>query len=363
MVDDEVLLLDGEEAIAAIVAHALGKTRGIGGELEIGPRQADDLGQILHRQHAVERDDLLGLDVEFLGDEGAQVRRHMGVGLQPDHRAAPAPLERGLEQAHEILGLFLDFQIAVADHAERALRLDRIAGEQFLDMGQNDRVEQHQPRAARRRVRQADEAVDLARHAHQRLHARAGDGMDEIERQRQPEIGDEGERMGRIDRQRRQDRKDVQEEMIVQPQPLGLVELGGIDEDDMLGLQIVLQLAPQPDLLLGEFGNPRADQRQLFGRGQAVVRERLDAAAQLAADARDPDHEEFVEVIGRDRDEADPLEQRMGRIGGLQQDAAVELQPRQFAIDETLRRMAQGVAAERLDRRYGRDVPCFPSIP
>ncbi len=66
----------------------------------------------------------------------------------------------------------------------------------------------------------------------------------EVERQSQAEIGDEGEGMGRIDRERRQDRENVLEEMIVEPEPFGLFEGRRVDEDDMLGLQQLLQLAP-----------------------------------------------------------------------------------------------------------------------
>ena len=99
-----------------------------------------------------------------------------GLDLEPDHRAAPAPLQRALEQAHQILGLFLDFDVAVADDAEAALRLDLVAGEQLADEGDDDLLERDEAlrRRAAPRVRQADEAVDLARHAHQRAHARAG---------------------------------------------------------------------------------------------------------------------------------------------------------------------------------------------
>ncbi|MFT3953048.1 MAG: hypothetical protein QM722_01005 [Piscinibacter sp.] len=51
------------------------------------------------------------------------------LDLEADHRAAAAPLERRLEQEHQILGLFLDFDIAVADDAERALRRARYSRE------------------------------------------------------------------------------------------------------------------------------------------------------------------------------------------------------------------------------------------
>ena len=76
-----------------------------------------------------------------------------------------------------------------------------------------------------------------------------------------------------------------------------------------------------------------------------------DALAHLAFQAGDPHHEEFVEVVGRDRQEAHPLQQRVMLIGGLFQDAAVEVQPGQLAIDEALRAFKLKRAP---DRRPGR---------
>ena len=42
-------------------------------------------------------------------------------------------LERGLEQPHQIFGLFLDFDVGVADDPEGALPLHGVAGEQPAD--------------------------------------------------------------------------------------------------------------------------------------------------------------------------------------------------------------------------------------
>ena len=61
----------------------------------------------------------------------------------------------------------------------------------------------------------------------------------------------------------------------------------------------------------------------------------VDAGVDLAAQARDADHVEFVEVVGRDRQEAQPLEQRMAAVVGLFQHPLVERQPGQLAVDET----------------------------
>src|SRR5262249_49932924 len=51
----------------------------------------------------------------------------------------------------------------------------------------------------------------------------------------------------------------------------------------------------------------------------------------------DTDHEELVEVAGRDRQEADPLQQRVVGVLRLLQHATIEIQPGQLAIEEALR--------------------------
>ena len=65
--------------------------------------------------------------------------------------AAPAPLQRGFEQADEVFGLLLDLDLAVAQHAEDALRDDREAGEQMVEE-QRDHLLDRQEADARRRA-------------------------------------------------------------------------------------------------------------------------------------------------------------------------------------------------------------------
>ena len=64
-----------------------------------------------------------------------------------------------LELAHQVFGLFLDFDVAVADDAERALRFDVIAREELVQE-QRDRVFKREEAAlralARREIASAD---------------------------------------------------------------------------------------------------------------------------------------------------------------------------------------------------------------
>src|SRR5262249_30994490 len=59
-----------------------------------------------------------------------------------------------------------------------------------------------------------------------------------------------------------------------------------------------------------------------------------DAGPYLAFEAGDADHEEFIEVVGADREEAHPLEQRMTFVRRLLEYPAAELQPGKLAVYE-----------------------------
>ena len=89
----------------------------------------DDLGDLVERQRPGQHADAVGRHAELAGDEVAQFVRHLAVELDADHRTAAAALQRRLEEADQILGLFLDLDIAVADDAERAGALDLVARE------------------------------------------------------------------------------------------------------------------------------------------------------------------------------------------------------------------------------------------
>ena len=133
VVDDEILLPDRREAIAAMIADAVGIARRIGHEFEIGPVEAGDLPHLVERQHAVDAEHAVVGDAERALHEAPQFGRHRRLDVEPDHRSAAAPLERGLEQPHQIFGFFEDFDFGVADDAERADPFHRIAGKQLAD--------------------------------------------------------------------------------------------------------------------------------------------------------------------------------------------------------------------------------------
>ncbi len=189
-----------------------------------------------------------------------------------------------------------------------------------------------------RLARQFDEALDLRRQADQRIHEFIVAVLHQFERDGEAEIGDEGKGMRRIDGQRRQNRKHMQQEILFEPGEFRLGQILRIDENDAGRLEFAAQFAPAALLFGGEQARALADLDQLLGGRQPVFRARIDAGAHLAAQTRDADHEEFVEIIGRDREKPQLLEQRVIAVRRFLQHAAIEFEPGQFAVDEALRR-------------------------
>jgi len=97
-----------------------------------------------------------------------------------------------------------------------------------------------------------------------------------------------------------------------------------------LGLNI-LEPAAVSDLLLGV--DEAADGGELLVGGRAVGGKDGDASGELLLDAGDADHKELVKVGGEDREELDAFEERMAGIEGFLEDAEVELEPAELAVD------------------------------
>ena len=140
--------------------------------------------------------------------------------------------------------------------------------------------------------------------------------------------------MRRIDRLGGQHGQDLLAEMLVEPGAFVIGQRVDRKHVEIAFGEAFAQYQPlgllRDDQRVGLLG----DRRELLGRGQPVDRALLDSAQLLALQSSDPDHEEFVDVRARDRQEAQPLEQRVGLVLGLLQHPPVERQPRQFAIEE-----------------------------
>jgi len=309
------------------------------------------LRQLVHRQHAVDQKHLVVGGGKRVLHESAQFLRHLGFDFEADHRSPPPPLQRGFEQPDQVFRLFLDFKLGIPDNAKGALALDGIAGEQPADEQTGGLLQRNQPHRAVLAGGQADEAVDLAGHANERVHRLAVGDPRQVQRDGESEARDKRERMRRIDRQRRQQRENIVEEMILDPAPLGLGDIAAIDENDPHFGQDAAQIAPDRLLVAGEFRNRLVDQDKLLGGGQPVGTALGDALPHLGLDAGDAHHEELIKVIGGNRQKSHPFERGVAGIDRFLQHPAIEVQPGQLAIDEAFGAIG--------DRRAGLDLRFF----
>jgi hypothetical protein len=278
--------------------------------------------------------------------------RHGGLQRQVDGDPAAASFQRRLIGQDEVGGLILELDIGVADDPEQPLGVSRIAGEEVLQ-GQADHILQHDEadRTARLR-RQADETLDLARQRDQGAHDVPVVVGDQQQRHHQPHVGDEGKGMRRIDGERGEHRKDALHEEGVQPLAIsGGQRLDLANDEPRMG-EFALHLVPGVLLVGDQPAGADIHVGELLGRRLPIRRDGRHTRLGLADQTRDADGVELVEVRPADRDEAQPLQQRVVAVLRLLDDAMVEIEPGQFTVDETRRRIER----DRLRRRFGRGI-------
>ena len=139
-----------------------------------------------------------------------------------------------------------------------------VPGEQPPGLGGDQRLQRHQPEAGGTAFRQADEALHLRRQAHKRVEAPSVPLVDEVQRDRKPEVGDERERMRGVDGERRQNRENVLHEVIAQPFELLFRQVRRFGDDDLLLRQFGAQLPPALLLSGDQFIDTFADARELL---------------------------------------------------------------------------------------------------
>ena len=157
----------------------------------------------------------------------------------------------------------------------------------------------------------------------------------EAERHQQVErqVGDEGEGVGRVHGQRRDHGEDVGGEGVAQ----ALLGLGGqvldLDQADALGLQQGHQVVEDALLVGLDLADHRQAVADLLGGRAPVHRRGMHPGGDLLLEAPDALHEELIEVVADDGQELDPLQQGVARVVGLVQDAPVEGEPGQLAVE------------------------------
>jgi hypothetical protein len=265
-----VLLAHGGEDVAVMVAHPLGQARLVGVPAQVGAVIDDQLGDVRDADRAVDLDHFVSRHAQVFADQALERVRRAAIEREPDRPAPAAALERGLELAHQVLGLFLDFQVAVAQHPEDAAAGGPVAGKELIQEQLQQGFQRQEADLARRPRGQPDVARELRRDRDHRPHRFGiGDPL-EIQHQRQPAIGDEGEGMRRVQRQGGHHRKDLGQEMLLHRRQVVAGQVTGLDDMDAFRRQQAAQVAPA--FLLGLLQRQRVavDQIELLRRGAAI---------------------------------------------------------------------------------------------
>ena len=153
--------------------------------------------------------------------------------------------------------------------------------------------------------------------------------------------------MRRVDGQRGEDGEDALHEVGVEPVAVGVIEFVEVGDDDAGVGEAGADVFPGALLLAHQDAGFGFDFGKLLRGGSPVLGGGGEAGLGLADQAGDAHGVEFVEVGGGDGDEAQAFEQGMARVFGLLDDAAVEGEPGEFAVDEAGRvaerdRLGQG---------------------
>ena len=342
MVDDDVLLPDGGEAVAAMLADAFREARRVRLELQVRPVDADELRDGVDAEHA--GDDVhLGVgDRERPLHEVAQRFRHALLDLEPDHDAAAALLQRALEEAHEVFRLFLHLDVGIADDPERALPGHLVAGEEPRDEKPDGVLKKHE--AERTRIvlaRKLDEAIEPQREAHQRLHRAALLARESCSASVKPRLGMKGNGCaGSMASGVSTGKMESRKWPSSQPSSSSL-SVSAATMTMPASASSLAQRLPVGVLLQHQLDDLGVDGAKLLRRREPVVAQHGDQLARLAGEAGDAHHHEFVEVVSGDRKEAQPLQRRMVGVLRFLQNPPIELEPGDFAVDEARRARRQ----------------------
>ena len=307
--------------------------------LEIGAVEVDDLVEVGEVEQPVDGVDLVVARAEASLDAPQHLVGHRVGDLDADRATEPPSLQLQLDRFQQVVGFVGELEVGVSRDAER-----RAFGDLHLREERRQRVRDHVlEREEELPLADADEARQELGHldAGESLFARLRIPDEHAERERQRR--DVRERLTRPDGERRQHGIDlpVEERRQLVELLLGAVR-DPADQDPFLlerGAQLAL---PEARLLGRQREHSLADLGQRLLRRASVQRVNREARRLLAHEATDAHREELVEVLGEPRAERQALEERETWVGGELEDALVEVERGQLAVEEPLRPLDGG---------------------
>ena len=335
VVDQDVALAHGGHHVRRLVL--------VGLEPRLGDRRprlvaqvgeavhARDAEQVLEVEQAVDLEQLALVDVQRAHERRAQLLAHPRPDLDADHLAKAAPAQLGLDGTQQVVGLVVDGEVGVAGDAEDVVVDDLHAREELVQMLGDQALEGHE----RAPVPDRHEAREhLLRHLHAREGLLLGLRVAHEHGEREREVGDVREGTPEPDGERREDREDLAPETLAQLVAVGLVDVGAaLDAHAVLGERGAQHAVEHVGLAPGLLADRDADRVDRLRRAAAVLARLLDPRVDVLLQPGDAHHEELVEVRGVDRAELQPLQQRDRIVLRELEDAVVEVQPGQLAIE------------------------------
>ena len=147
------------------------------------------------------------------------------------------------------------------------------------------------------------------------------------------QVGDEWKRVARIEGERRQNGTDLPREVGVKMFANLRCPVLRLAEHNLLGRRQRPQLFPTLSQVVQHLHTAAAHRGELLQRVEAVRCDVFDSLPQVLLRRRDANHEELVEIRRGNREEFHTFEQGMRRIESLVEDALIELEPAQLAVD------------------------------
>ena len=276
------------------------------------------------------------VDLRLVGTEAAlepsdHVRGRGRTHLDADDVAEAPPAELGLDRLEQVVGIVRDLEVRVAGDAEDGALDDGDAREERGKEMRDDLLE--------RDVQPAPVHLEEAREtfgdldACEPLLAQLCIDREDGERQREP--GDVREGLAGSDGERREDGIDLALEALLELAEVLVAEILDATDGDTRGFEGGPQLPlPEARLQSRELEDALADPRERLVRRQPVGGPDGEPGLRLPEEARDPDLEELVEVLREERAALHALEQREGVVSRELENARVELEVRELAVEQ-----------------------------
>ena len=263
-------------------------------------------------------------------EPASAIRVHAAPGLHPDDRSEAAFPDLGLDHREQIVGdIRFAGEIRVARDVEGVACLDVHAREQEIEV-------------SRDHLFQRDEAIepanaDEAWNSCADRHLDAGGGrllllVVQRHEQIEGEVRYERKRVRRVDCLRRHQRHDVLDVVGPERFALLLAQVRVVENLDPVLREAAEHLGEHPLLASLDPGDDLLGLVNLLLRRASVDGELLYAGTHLLLEPADALHEELVQVRAHDGQELHALQKGGSLVLGLIQDAAVELEPGELAV-------------------------------